>query len=135
MTLGTVDRSGFGMCAPTSAQLNIAARWTLAVLLNLAYQGEPLRVASIRRRMPGVPPTMLAHALRQLEHDGYVVRRRGAAAPRRVQYALASREPSASKRDGSAKRHQELRARARQISARGVGGAWMGPFWLLFRRF
>jgi DNA-binding HxlR family transcriptional regulator len=66
----------------------IADRWTLSVLLILADASAPVRFTVIRRTMPAVSPRMLAHTLRRLEQDGYVMRTAYPTVPPRVDYAL-----------------------------------------------
>ncbi|WP_431676852.1 winged helix-turn-helix transcriptional regulator [Kitasatospora sp. KL5] len=65
----------------------IANRWDSVVVYVLGEQG-PMRPRAMLTRIGGISPKVLNEALRRLECNGLVERRRYAEAPPRVDYAL-----------------------------------------------
>lgn len=65
-------------------------RWKLPILFRL-FETPTLRFSELQRRLDGVSQKMLTQHLRELEHDGLVVRTDHAEPLPRVDYALNSR--------------------------------------------
>ncbi|MCB5183071.1 helix-turn-helix transcriptional regulator [Streptomyces sp. SMC 277] len=65
----------------------LAGRWDSVVVYCLGENG-PMRPRALLDRIGGISPKSLNEALRRLEYNGLVVRRRYAEAPPRVDYAL-----------------------------------------------
>lgn len=65
----------------------LANRWDSVVVYILGEQG-PARPRAMLNRIGGISPKSLNDALRRLEYNGLVERRRYAEAPPRVDYAL-----------------------------------------------
>lgn len=65
----------------------VANRWDSVVVYVLGEQG-PMRPRTMLSRIGGISPKALNDALRRLEYNGLVERRRFAEAPPRVDYAL-----------------------------------------------
>lgn len=65
----------------------LANRWDSVVLYVLGENG-PMRPRALLARIGGISPKVLNEALRRLEYNGLVQRRRYAEAPPRVDYAL-----------------------------------------------
>ncbi|WP_327675524.1 winged helix-turn-helix transcriptional regulator [Kitasatospora sp. NBC_00458] len=65
----------------------IAGRWDSVVVYILGEQG-PMRPRAMLARIGGISPKVLNDALRRLEYNGLVERRRYAESPPRVDYAL-----------------------------------------------
>ncbi|MER6026232.1 helix-turn-helix domain-containing protein [Streptomyces sp. NPDC001851] len=65
----------------------LANRWDSVVIYVLGESG-PMRPRALLARIGGISPKVLNEALRRLEYNGLVGRRRYAEAPPRVDYAL-----------------------------------------------
>lgn len=65
----------------------VADKWTMLVLELLAEKGE-LRFTRISEGVPGISQKMLTQTLRQMEHDGLLVRTVHPVIPPRVEYRL-----------------------------------------------
>ncbi|MFI9724156.1 winged helix-turn-helix transcriptional regulator [Streptomyces sp. NPDC052396] len=65
----------------------LANRWDSVIVYILGEQG-PMRPRGMLTRIGGIGPKVLNDALRRLEYNGLVERRRYAEAPPRVDYAL-----------------------------------------------
>jgi DNA-binding HxlR family transcriptional regulator len=64
----------------------ISGKWKLELMLTL--MDGPLRFGELRRSLPGITQHMLTAQLRELEHDGLVLRTVFAEVPLRVEYEL-----------------------------------------------
>lgn len=79
---GTGDRQ-----CPVEVALDIiGGKWKLRILYFL--QDGVLRYNELDEKIPGISQKVLTSQLRQLEHDGVVVRRAYAEIPPRVEYSL-----------------------------------------------
>ncbi|WP_329947981.1 winged helix-turn-helix transcriptional regulator [Streptomyces sp. BE303] len=67
----------------------IANRWDSVVVYVLGEQG-PMRPRAMLARIGGISPKVLNDALRRLEYNGLVERRRYAESPPRVDYTLTA---------------------------------------------
>lgn len=76
-------------CAVEAALSGIDGKWKGVVLWHLFDEGT-LRFNEIRRRLPNVTPRMLTSQLRELETDGFVVRRVYPEVPPKVEYSLSA---------------------------------------------
>lgn len=65
----------------------IGGKWKAPILWYL--RSGTKRFAELRKMMPHVTERMLTHQLRELEHDGVVVRRVYAVVPPKVEYSLS----------------------------------------------
>jgi DNA-binding HxlR family transcriptional regulator len=73
-------------CLTTAALHLLGGKWKLILLANLA--GGPLRFGELKRRLPQCTEKMMIQSLRELEHDGLVLRTQFVEVPPRVQYEL-----------------------------------------------
>lgn len=107
---------------PVEATLNlIGGKWKGVILYHL-LTGKVLRFNALKRMLPNITQRMLTNQLRELEHDGLVVRTIYPEVPPRVEYRLSEygqtlepviaalkawgdghirRQPAADKADGS----------------------------------
>ena len=107
---------------PVEATLNlIGGKWKGVILYHL-LTGKVLRFNALKRMLPNITQRMLTNQLRELEHDGLVVRTIYPEVPPRVGYRLSEhgqtlepviaalkawgdshirRQPAADKADGS----------------------------------
>ena len=66
----------------------IGGKWKGLLLYELMNRGT-LRFSEIQKLKPGLSPRILTAQLRQLEHDGVIVRKVYAVVPPRVEYSLS----------------------------------------------
>lgn len=66
----------------------VGDRWSLLALTALA--AGTLRFTVVRRTIGDISPRMLAHTLRNLERDGYVIRKVHPTVPPKVEYRLTA---------------------------------------------
>lgn len=84
------DMGGDPFAADCRARIGfevLASRWDSVVVYVLGENG-PMRPHALLARIGGISPKVLNDALRRLEYNGLVQRRRYAEAPPRVDYAL-----------------------------------------------
>jgi DNA-binding HxlR family transcriptional regulator len=68
--------------------MQLAEKWTLWTLAELAEANRPMRFSRLRERVEGVSQKSLTKVLRQLERNGLVTRVVFAQVPPRVEYAI-----------------------------------------------
>lgn len=73
-------------CAIRDVLDRVGDRWTMLVIIILS--DAPRRFSEIQRAVPDISKQMLARTLRQLERDGFVLRRVFATKPPSVEYSL-----------------------------------------------
>lgn len=86
----TVDLGGDEFAADCRARIAfevLANRWD-SVVVHVLGEGGPMRPRALLDRIGGISPKVLNQALRRLERNGLVERRRYAEAPPRVDYGL-----------------------------------------------
>ncbi len=76
-------------CAVAACAEIIGAKWT-AILVHDLSEGAR-RFSELEHSCCGISPRTLAERLRNLEQDGYVVRRSYAESPPRVEYELTEK--------------------------------------------
>ena len=76
-----------GCPVETSLEL-ISGKWKPRLLWKL-HQNAVLRFGEFKRQLPDITPKMLTQQLRELEHDGLIVRTVYAEVPPRVEYRLS----------------------------------------------
>ena len=73
-------------CPLQHAMLLIGGKWTVQILCAVCNAGS-IRYNALRSKLDGISNTVLASALRELEHDGLVTRREYLEVPVRVEYS------------------------------------------------
>jgi DNA-binding HxlR family transcriptional regulator len=73
----------------SQAELILARRWTLVILVVMLEAGRPMRYSEIARSVPGLSRRMLTERLTELEDAGLVLRQVGTGRPVTVAYALS----------------------------------------------
>src|SRR5450830_152227 len=74
--------------ATTETLRVLEGKWKIIILCQLFAAKAPLRFSDLERLIDGVNQKMLIQQLKQLEHDGIVLRTVFAQVPPRVEYAL-----------------------------------------------
>lgn len=82
----TPDEAAEGI---TSALRVLEGRWKMVILMHL-FNGGVLRFSQLERAIPGVSQKMLIQQLRELEHDGIVMRTVYPEVPPKVEYSLTA---------------------------------------------
>ena len=78
-------------CAPHDVLSRLGDKWTILTLLLLAIVPEHrLRFSAIKHGIEGITQRMLTVTLRNLERDGFLIRRCYAEVPPRVEYELTA---------------------------------------------
>ena len=77
-------------CAVDATMSVIEGRWKPVILCKLKHKKE-MRFNHILRDVDGISPRMLAKQLKELEHDGMIVREVYNEVPPRVEYSLTER--------------------------------------------
>lgn len=88
-----IQRTSLGCnpgCPVEATLALIGGKWKGLVLYHL-FAEEVLRFNEIRRRLPNVTQRMLTSQLRELEADGFVVRKIYPEIPPKVEYRLSAR--------------------------------------------
>lgn len=80
----TLDPGGVPGIATTLSA--IGGKWKILILWHLAVRTS--RYGELRRQIPGITEKMLIQQLRELEHDGIIVRKAYPEVPPRVEYSF-----------------------------------------------
>ncbi len=75
-------------CFLQSAMDKIGGKWKLPVLCSLTANGTS-RYNELLHNVSGISNTMLSQTLKELEHDGMVIRKQYLEVPVRVEYELS----------------------------------------------
>ena len=76
-------------CPLHHAMQLIGGKWKVQILCAVANAGT-IRYNALRSKLDGISNTVLASALRELEHDGLVTRREYLEVPVRVEYEITA---------------------------------------------
>lgn len=76
-------------CPLHHAMQLIGGKWKVQILCAVANAGA-IRYNALRSKLDGISNTVLASALRELEHDGLVTRREYLEVPVRVEYEITA---------------------------------------------
>lgn len=77
-----------GNC-PVKRLLNIfSGKWHIRIIFELT-KVDTIRFGELKRRIGGITNTMLANTLKELEHDGIVLREQFNEIPPHVEYSLS----------------------------------------------
>jgi DNA-binding HxlR family transcriptional regulator len=66
----------------------IGDKWTIFLVLSLDLLGGRARFSELERAVPGISQRMLSSTLKNLEHDGLVIRELFPEVPPRVEYEI-----------------------------------------------
>lgn len=68
----------------------IGGKWKILIICSIDEAGV-MRYNELKHKVEGITNTMLANSLKELEHDGLVIRRQYQEMPVRVEYELTER--------------------------------------------
>ena len=84
----------FPDCPIRNVIARIGDRWSILILLTLEPAEKPIRFKEIQHAIPDISQKMLSRTLRDLEADGFVVRKQYDEMPVRVEYSLSKKAKS-----------------------------------------
>jgi len=109
------------LCPSRDILRHVTSTW--ALLIFYVLREGPHRFSSLRRRIDGVSERMLAQTLKQLVHDGFIIRTAYEVVPPHVEYELSPLGREAAKRAGAlaewieANAHHVMKARSQRKGA------------------
>ncbi|MGN0068112.1 MAG: winged helix-turn-helix transcriptional regulator [Prevotella sp.] len=81
----------FPDCPVRNILSRVGDKWSLLLMYQLLHRGTPMRFSELRKAVPDISQKMLTATLRNLEADGFLVRRVYAEVPPRTEYSLTPR--------------------------------------------
>ena len=81
-------------CPVRNILSRVGDKWSLLMMHHIMHQPEPMRFSDLRKAIPDISQKVLTSTLRNLEADGFIVRRVYAQVPPRTDYALTPRAHS-----------------------------------------
>ena len=84
----------FPDCPVRNILSRVGDKWSLLLMHHIMHHPEPMRFSDLRKAIPDISQKVLTSTLRNLEADGFIVRRVYAQVPPRTDYALAPRAQS-----------------------------------------
>ena len=84
----------FPDCLVRNILARVGDKWSLLLMHHIMHHPEPMRFSDLRKAIPDISQKVLTSTLRNLEADGFIVRRVYAQVPPRTDYALTPRAHS-----------------------------------------
>ena len=84
----------FPDCPVSNILSRVGDKWSLLLMHHIMHHPEPMRFSDLRKAIPDISQKVLTSTLRNLEADGFIVRRVYAQVPPRTDYALTPRAHS-----------------------------------------
>ena len=84
----------FPDCPVRNILSRVGDKWSLLLMHHIMHHPEPMRFSDLRKAIPDISQKVLTSTLRNLEADGFIVRRVYAQLPPRTDYALTPRAHS-----------------------------------------
>ncbi|MGM9854807.1 MAG: winged helix-turn-helix transcriptional regulator [Muribaculaceae bacterium] len=84
----------FPDCPVRNILSRVGDKWSLLLMHHIMHHPEPMRFSDLRKAIPDISQKVLTSTLRNLETDGFIVRRVYAQVPPRTDYALTPRAHS-----------------------------------------
>lgn len=81
----------FPDCPVRNILARVGDKWSLLVMHQMMHHEGPMRFSELRRAVPDISQKVLTATLRNLEADGFVVRKVYAEVPPRTEYSLMPR--------------------------------------------
>ncbi|KGX91146.1 regulatory protein [Pontibacillus halophilus JSM 076056 = DSM 19796] len=83
-----VDEQGKLKCSIEFTLNKIGGKWKTVILWHLGEDG-PLRYNALRRLLPGIAHKVMTQQLKELEEDGFILRKQYDEIPPKVEYELS----------------------------------------------
>ena len=84
----------FPDCPVRNILSRVGDKWSLLLMHHIMHHPEPMRFSDLRKAIPDISQKVLTSSLRNLEADGFIVRRVYAEVPPHTDYALTPRAHS-----------------------------------------
>ena len=84
----------FPDCPVRNILSRVGDKWSLLLMHHIMHHPEPMRFSDLRKAIPDISQKVLTSTLRNLEADGFIVRRVYAEVPPHTDYALTPRAHS-----------------------------------------
>lgn len=84
----------FPDCPVRNILSRVGDKWSLLLMHHIMHHPEPMRFSDLRKAIPDISQKVLTSTLRNLEADGFIVRRVYAEVPPRTDYTLTPRAHS-----------------------------------------
>lgn len=84
----------FPDCPVRNILSRVGDKWSLLLMHHIMHHPEPMRFSDLRKAIPDISQKVLTSTLRNLEADGFIVRRVYAEVPPRTEYTLTPRAHS-----------------------------------------
>ena len=81
----------FPDCPVRNILARVGDKWSLLLMHQMMHHQEPMRFSSLKKALPDISQKVLTSTLRNLEADGFVVRKVYAEVPPRTEYTLTPR--------------------------------------------
>ena len=81
-------------CPVRNILSRVGDKWSLLLMHHIMHHPEPMRFSDLRKAIPDISQKVLTSTLRNLEADGFIVRRVYAEVPPHTDYALTPRAHS-----------------------------------------
>lgn len=81
----------FPDCPIRNIIARIGDKWSLLAMHTLLQNSDPMRFSAIRNSFPDISQKVLTSTLKNLEQDGFVIRKVFPEVPPRVEYSITAR--------------------------------------------
>ena len=81
----------FPNCPVRNILARVGAKWSLIVMHELLQHHEPMRFSALQKSIPDISQKMLTTTLRDLEADGFIIRKVYPEVPPRTEYSMTPR--------------------------------------------
>ena len=84
----------FPDCPVRNILARVGDKWSLLLMHEMMHHQEPMRFSDLQKAIPDISQKVLTSTLRNLEADGFLVRKVYAEVPPHTEYTLTSRAHS-----------------------------------------
>lgn len=81
----------FPDCPVRNILARVGDKWSLLIMHQLVSRGAPMRFSELRKAIPDISQKVLTSTLRNLEADGFLLRKIYAEVPPRTEYTITPR--------------------------------------------
>ena len=78
-------------CPVRNILARVGDKWSLLIMHQLISRNAPMRFSELRKAIPDISQKVLTSTLRQLEADGFLLRKIYAEVPPRTEYTITQR--------------------------------------------